>query len=418
MKKDFPGYFSGAAADIEKIWNECIFVLDANVLLNLYRYSDFTCSKLFEVFNALADRLWVPHQVVYEYLTNRLVVIGEQSKIYEESVKKVESLRRSLESHNQHPFVSGQTLAESLNVFENLISELAKNKLACEKRINSDEIKDQLELLLEGKVGAGFTREQLDKIIIDGKGRYEQKTPPGFCDVKKGGDSIVFADVCRPYGDYIVWLQIIDQAKVLNKPVVFVTGDTKDDWWASFQGKTLGPHPQLIQEFLLLVGKDFYMYPPDRFLERASQYLNRDASEQAVNEIRDIRKEDDANALLDLAVNVSWPVARNASYQDLGELNLSESERLFLGRHREIRDQLLQIRSDRHAYSSYRDSLLNSGAAPNDKKLLVCISKIHSLSAMIEQLEEEVSSIRFPKWSWSVGKTARAEEDSDENIDR
>lgn len=419
MKKEFPGYFSGATADIEKLWNECVFVLDANVLLNLYRYSDFTCSKLLEVFSSLSDRLWVPHQVVYEYLTNRLTVISDQGKLYEDAVKKVDSLRKNLESHNQHPFISPGTLADSLNLFDRITSELSQNKLAYEKRINADEIKDRLEKLLEDKVGSAFSREQLDKIIVDGKGRYEQKTPPGYCDVKKGGDSIIFSDICRPYGDYIVWLQIIEHAKSVNKSVVFITGDTKDDWWASFQGKTLGPHPQLVQEFLLLVEKDFYMYLPDRFLEKASTYLKQDGSEQAVNEIRDVRKEDLESALLDKAFNFAWPeavsskawngrdvknawlgksvglgwsegeLARQSEFHYMAQQRVEARERL-----EQARMRLDQLHAERESLIEARRNLLVAGNVPGDEVLNECESRLSVVGHMLDVHKNEFAVLR------------------------
>jgi hypothetical protein len=292
MKKEFPGYFSNRTAVDEQLWDDCIFVLDANVLLSLYRYSDTTRRELLQVFSSLADRLWIPYQVAAEYLSNRLSVIGDQVKVYDDAIKKIDSLRKSLQTQNQPPFVSGDVLGEAESIFSKLDAELAGNKKLHEQRINLDEIKDELEILLEEKVGAGFTREKLEEIMVVGKGRYEERIPPGYRDIKKGGESTLFSDRCKPYGDYIVWLQIIERATELAKSVVFVTGDVKEDWWETYQGKTVGPHPQLAQEFYDEVSKDFYMYTPDRFLEKANAYLRREVSQDAVDEIRDVRAED------------------------------------------------------------------------------------------------------------------------------
>ncbi len=387
MKKEFPGYFTGASADIEKIWDECFFVLDANVLLNLYRYSDSTCSELFGVFRGLGDRLWVPHQVVYEYLNNRLPVIGDQSKVYDDAVKKVDSLKKSLESHNQHPFVAADILAESVSVFDKLVAELEQNKKNYEKRINSDEVKDQLEALLEGKVGGGFSRERLDQIIVEGKGRYEQKIPPGYCDAKKGGDSIVFADICRPYGDYIVWLQIIDQARALEKPVVFVTGDTKDDWWASFQGKTLGPHPQLVQEFLELVGKEFYIYTPDRFLERASENLEQVASMQAVNEIREVREVNVDAALLDTALIVNSPVLNKIFHQKYEGWS---DRQLYRQKLRSVRSKLEALRLENRALSNLQKHLGDAGLGADAPTFKETLARVAEVDLEIKSLEYDL----------------------------
>ncbi|MNN80278.1 hypothetical protein D3C81_1969950 [compost metagenome] len=54
-----------------------------------------------------------------------------------------------------------------------------------------------------------------------------------------------------------------------------------------FNGKTTGPHPKLLQEFEVLTGNNVYLYTPHQFLQRASEFLHRETSAQAVNEIRD-----------------------------------------------------------------------------------------------------------------------------------
>ncbi|XQU07977.1 hypothetical protein P4544_15655 [Halomonas sp. LY9] len=41
MKDVFPEYFKDRD-ELEKIWENCIFVFDANVIIDLYRYSEDT----------------------------------------------------------------------------------------------------------------------------------------------------------------------------------------------------------------------------------------------------------------------------------------------------------------------------------------------------------------------------------------
>lgn len=400
MKKEFPGFFANGTSDIEKLWNECIFVLDANVLLSLYRYSDSTRSELLQVFNALAERLWIPNQVAYEYLNNRLTVIGEQSKIYDDAIKKIEALRKSLENNNQHPFVSKETLNTSIENFEKLITELTENRGVHEARINNDEIKDQLEKLLEERVGENFTKEKIEEIIKEGKARYEEKIPPGYCDIKKGGNSTIFLDICKAYGDYIVWLQLIERSKTATKPIIFITGDVKEDWWLLFNGKTIGPQPQLVEEFLSLTGNSFYMYPPDRFLERANAYLQQETSQQAVNEIRDIRSEESELSVFDQILNSHWPSNNPASAAEVTSpvwrhnlsrrLDiLSEEKETLAARLNDVRHNLDDAISKHKSVrgilqnSSSGDALLNSDNIEIFRRSLI------SAERSIERLEAE-----------------------------
>nr|WP_315492905.1 PIN domain-containing protein [uncultured Pseudomonas sp.] len=424
MKKGFPGYFANNNDDLDKLWDECIFILDANVLLSLYRYSDSTRSDLLSVFNSLSARLWIPHQVAHEYLTNRLNVIGEQVKTYDETIKKTDTLKKALENVNQHPFVKPETLTTCRNTFTALTDELAENRLIHEKRISSDEIKDRLEKLLENRVGEEYSREQIEAALIDGKSRYDEKIPPGYGDAKKGGDSSLFVERCRPYGDYIVWLQIIDKANVAKKSVIFVTGDVKEDWWVSFQGKTVGPQPLLVQEFLSKTGQPFYMYTPDRFLERASTYLKQETSQQTLNEIRDVREDESDIGLLDKALNGAWPSYRSAeSLESNTDQNyafdtrtgleafhhhwseISESEKLRLeyntlvGHGFELRDQLEFARSEKKSLTTLLKRIaINPDKHPQSKTEEIK-QEMKRTEQKIRQLEEEISDLRGRVWA-------------------
>ena len=423
MKKGFPGYFANNNDDLDKLWDECLFVLDANVLLSLYRYSDSTRSDLLSVFDSLSARLWIPHQVAHEYLTNRLNVIGEQVKTYDDTIKKADALKKALENANQHPFVKTETLSTCNTTFTLLTDELAENRLIHEKRISSDEIKDHLETLLDNRVGEEYSREQIEAALIDGKSRYDEKIPPGYCDAKKGGDSSLFVDKCRPYGDYIVWLQIIDKASTEKKSVIFVTGDVKDDWWISFQGKTVGPQPLLVQEFLSKTGQPFYMYTPDRFLERASTYLKQETSQQTLNEIRDVREDESDHSSLDRALNSAWPPYRGpesfesntdgsyvidthtgldtfhlpwneiAELEDLkSEYNALVSHGLELRRHLEI-----STSQKKSLHTLMKRISINPDKHPASK-IEELKQEIRHVDQIVRQLESEISNQRLRVW--------------------
>lgn len=292
MKRTFPGYFSNDPESLQDTWGRCLFVLDANVLLSLYRYSNETRSELTDIFKLLSDRIWVPHQVANEYLVNRVSVIGQQVKLYDEAVKSVDELRRSFENPKQHPFISSETLVEVVSAFEKVILDLSSNKKIYLSKIEVDDVKAQLELLLDGRVGAALSAGDESDVLEVGPLRYAQRVPPGYKDIKKGGDSEVVADKLKAYGDYIVWKQTIEKAKEANQPVIFVTGDSKEDWWTIYSGKPIEPHPQLVEEFVREVGQKFFMYLPETFMARANEFLNRATSQSAVDEIVDVRAEE------------------------------------------------------------------------------------------------------------------------------
>lgn len=82
MKNSFFGYYHPREEELHELWETCLFVLDANVLLNLYRYSPGTSASLINILTEISNRLWIPHQVALEYQTNRLDEIARQAEIY------------------------------------------------------------------------------------------------------------------------------------------------------------------------------------------------------------------------------------------------------------------------------------------------------------------------------------------------
>lgn len=292
MKDLFPGHFKESDENIREVWETSLFVFDANILLNLYRYSDTTRNEFLRILDKVKDRAWLPHRAAEEYLDNRLSVIDQQERSYDDTVKSIESLKRDLENSRQHPFVSKNIMNKVSSVFDELCNELKDNKSVHTNRISSDEIKDSIARIFENSVGHPYDKERIEKLITEGEERYTQKIPPGFKDGSKSGDSEIFLEKCRKYGDLIVWTQVIDKAIELNKGVVLVTDDKKEDWWEKFKGKTIGPRPELVKEFKDRANQTFHMYQADRFLELARENLGEQVSEEIVEEIREVRRRD------------------------------------------------------------------------------------------------------------------------------
>jgi hypothetical protein len=131
MRKTFPGYYRPSEREFRQLWDSCLFVLDANVLLNLYRYSDETRKKLLDILRMIEPRLWVPHQAALEYQRNRLEVISAQREAYQQIeqllVDTNKKLGSQLKSYKRHPLIDIEGLIASINTtFQAQAEELGK----------------------------------------------------------------------------------------------------------------------------------------------------------------------------------------------------------------------------------------------------------------------------------------------------
>lgn len=289
MRKSFPGYYKPTKEEFDELWNECIFILDANVLLNLYRYTKDTREELISLLKIIKKRLWLPYQAGYEFHKNRLTVISSLADAYGKLIKQINEtsnkLDTDLNAFSRHPLIDSKAIKKNLSDnLKRIEVDLEKVK---EKHPNFNDNDDVLELvtdLFNGQVGSQYSPDQLKKLYDIAQARFKDEIPPGYKDTKsKDGDN--------KYGDFILWQQVIDKAKDSKKPIILITDDTKEDWWRQFQGQTIGPRPELIEEIYKEAGVRFYMYQTDPFMENASTHFKRQLNDKAVQEVKMVRDE-------------------------------------------------------------------------------------------------------------------------------
>lgn len=339
MKKKFDEYYKLDEATLAEHWKKDNFCFDANVLLNLYRYTPKTRDAFFKLLDKIKDRIWIPYQAAFEYQKNRLTVINAQQEAYKEIretlQKKKKEIETNLNSFKKHPYLQTIDLKNQIDsAFESISKDLDKLEKDHPNYLENDPILDRLTSLLDGKIGDDFSNEELEKVYKEGKRRYEEKVPPGYMDEKekrsKGNRSL--------YGDVIVWKQTISKAKNIDESIIFVTDDLKEDWWYKFKGKTISPRPELIKEFRTETSKRVNIYQADWFLELANKNLSQKTDRAVIEEVRNVRLADEKDletALrnfemlfkdIDNEVNEKKARAKQSSFEKAIEENIKNNK--------------------------------------------------------------------------------------------
>ena len=283
MKNKFKQYFNYNNNELRALWENSIFIFDTNVLLNFYRYSENTKNEFINTINELGDKLWLPYHIVQEFFDKRLDVIYTQIKIYKSFKDKITRLEGELSNKNRNPFLSPGLLNKYNQMFKDVLGELTEKEIYFDSLFTKDTILDQLSNLFKEKVGDKYSKDRLEEVYTEAKERYLRKIPPGFKDSNK-------PEPAR-YGDLILWFQIIDKAKVENKPVIFITDDRKGDWWLECAGKTISPHPKLLCEFTSKTKNNCHFYKPFQFLSFSNEYLCSDINEEIIKEVENTRQQ-------------------------------------------------------------------------------------------------------------------------------
>ena len=384
MKSQFPGYFKPTEKETTDLWENALFVFDANILLNLYRYSDETRDDFFKILDKIKSRIWLPNQSASEFFENRLNVIYQQEKSYEEAEKSLKTLETEFKNSRQHPFITKKTLKKLSLLSKEICEQLNESKNSHNKRINDDDVLDRIEELFNSKVGNEYNKEQLEEIYQEGKVRFLDKIPPGYKDGdKKDGSS----QNIRKYGDLVLWKQILDESKKIEKGVILVTDDRKEDWWIRFNGKTLSPRPELKKEFQMVTEQTFHMYQSDRFLEFATQHFGGEINENALEEIRELQRDDERKRYQKIMKNKRY----FKNQKKLDDIFVQKSD---LENQLKIMEHRKKLNTDALMKQHF---ILNSSdpSAFDESELKRLAYDLHSIENTIQQIVNKISSLKY-----------------------
>jgi len=250
---DASSIFTFRVKSIKEIKDSCFIVPDTNALLLPYTATQESIGEIGKTYRKLRNqnRLRIPAQVGREFAKNRP---NKLSELYQQLSKK--------RNNNIQIPRSKYPLLETLEQYKQLIA--IENELG--KLIDS--YRDTIGNLMNDIRGWSwndpvsllyaelFTSDTIvepelseDDIKADLQMRNLHNIPPGFRDKSKDDEGI---------GDLLIWYAILELSK--DKDVIFVSGETKPDWWHRSDNQHLYPRYELIEEFRRTSnGKSFHI---------------------------------------------------------------------------------------------------------------------------------------------------------------
>ena len=339
----FEAYRTVTDDDYRSLFASGLIVLDTNVLLDLYRYHPETRQQLLDVLNKIRERLWIPNQVMAEFWARRESVLEDASditstvsaldKFGEQYMSRVREWTNRAGLREQTAGILVEISRSAFDATIKKIRSLADDKA---EKISKDTGKDfvviRLDSILQGRVGNPLPAER-KRVAINQEApqRFADKRPPGYMDAnKKNGD---------PVGDYLIWIETLEEAARLKVDVLFVTGDTKEDWWRQERGHTKGPNPQLAEEMRNVSGVRLVMLRPSSFLKHAGDILQIKISPESVQDAQRVsasgatygRDEATWNELVEAGLDYLIDVASRGDLASYTEFNEALKSRVGSG---------------------------------------------------------------------------------------
>jgi hypothetical protein len=273
---DFVGFKIASPEEFDTALREAAVAIDANVLLDLYRFRPQTSQDLIKTLKSLGDRLVVPHQALREFWRQRQRSPGSPrgaTKTATDALAKSgRSMCDALATWAKAVGVDDDELSDLTSRVDDFLEAL-KGELQqvlqeadAERGGDWDPILEQLEELLAGRVTSALDHEEWTNCVAEANRRIEAEEPPGYRDADKQDNGTPEGGA----GDYLVWYQASRYAKEQARDLLIVTRDEKEDWWWRQQSDFIGPRPELALEYHKLTGRRLFLMRPADLLARAS----------------------------------------------------------------------------------------------------------------------------------------------------
>ncbi|MFD6417928.1 PIN-like domain-containing protein [Streptomyces sp. NPDC060194] len=306
----------------EQFFTNGLVVLDTNILLSLYEYTETAREDVFTALEAVSDRLWMPHQVGLEFVRGRRSTLESRKAALTGAAKDVnrhltQAVASVIAARNVvinqlvkygAPLDAGEEL--TLLISDSSVSALLQENRALLKK-HLDGLKSQHGLpanlaeaddpvllrvarMYGDRIGAQPDDSVLRARIEEAVGfRFPNEIPPGYRDF--GKDTPV-----KAAGDFLLWEEVVEHAQSLpaGSRILFVSNDTKEDWYETRKGAggTQRPWPRLFDEVRTRAGAELRIETPSLFYAGIKQFLHTDLDATTYEEIERVSSAQDLPA--------------------------------------------------------------------------------------------------------------------------
>ncbi len=292
MRHSFPEWYKIDETTLRTVMEQGAIALDANVLHHLYRLGEQQRHQVLTVLGHqnIRDRLWLPYQAGLEFQRNRLKNAYDQCRVYKELADEVGTHARQIKARFEERISDPEvrkipvaTLADLTQTIQSELLNLATTHVIDFADVEKeDPVLAAIDALLStpDHIGTKPSDEELKKRVNESKIRYDQAIPPGYKDAKGPNRKP------NPEGDYLIWSELLEYAGSIDRPLLFITNDEKEDWYLhSPDGKIRGPRPELRAEMAARTNKSYHQTTLKGFLRLAEQLLSIHVDQATIEQV-------------------------------------------------------------------------------------------------------------------------------------
>ncbi|WP_199571106.1 PIN-like domain-containing protein [Streptomyces murinus] len=302
-----------SAEDAERsaFFNDGVIVLDTNVLLSLYEYTETSRKEVLSALEQTAGRLWMPYQVGLEFVRGRRSTLESRKRALADAAsevnKKLMAARKAIVEAKKVVCTQLDKYARAQQEIAALDALVADSGVDTHLDVYRHEFKRHLDMLkadhglalnsadaedpilrriakLYGKsIGEQPDDDILRKRLEEATAfRFPNKIPPGFSDSDKDTP-------LKSAGDFLLWEELIAHVRQLppsGRRVLFVSNDTKEDWYEQGSGSSSSrPWPSLVDELRRRAQADLRIETPPYFFGGVREFLDAELAADTYAEI-------------------------------------------------------------------------------------------------------------------------------------